>query len=170
MKQLELFDLYPNTLIEQQVEDSRAVLATMDKLYKEAMESDNMILTRTNSVTLKPSQVQYKSKKQRLRVDFSNDYRGEIVVDVIPPNHTGIITGIETGSVRGDLGYMDKPTEQDLRKTAQEILDDDSVMPFGKHQGKRLSEISDNYWEWFVDQDWSSKWPGLVQYAEDRLS
>ena len=44
-------------------------------------------------------------------------------------------------------------------------LHDDSIMPFGTHAGKKLGEISDSYWLWFLKQDWCDQWPDLVKYA-----
>ena len=44
-------------------------------------------------------------------------------------------------------------------------LDDDSDMPFGTHQGKRLGDVPDHYWRWFLAQDWCDQWPDLVAYA-----
>ena len=44
-------------------------------------------------------------------------------------------------------------------------LHDDSIMPFGKHKGKRLGEVPDDYWLWFLRQDWCDQWPALVEYA-----
>lgn len=44
-------------------------------------------------------------------------------------------------------------------------LDDDARMPFGKHKGKRLGEVPDGYWIWFLGQDWCDDHPDLVDYA-----
>lgn len=44
-------------------------------------------------------------------------------------------------------------------------LHDDSKMPFGKHKGKRLGDVPDSYWRWFLEQDWCDEWPDLVEYA-----
>jgi uncharacterized protein (DUF3820 family) len=38
-------------------------------------------------------------------------------------------------------------------------------MPWGKYKGKRLGDVPDDYWRWFLDQDWCDEWPGLVEYA-----
>lgn len=45
-------------------------------------------------------------------------------------------------------------------------LNDDDVMPFGKYKGQRLGEIEDSYFLWFLKQEWSSKFPDLVEYAQ----
>ena len=44
-------------------------------------------------------------------------------------------------------------------------LNDDDEMPFGKHKGKRLGDVPDQYWRWFLNQDWCDEWPDLVKYA-----
>lgn len=46
------------------------------------------------------------------------------------------------------------------------MLHDESIMPFGKHKGKKLGEVPDSYWLWFLQQEWSSKYPELVEYAQ----
>jgi uncharacterized protein (DUF3820 family) len=44
---------------------------------------------------------------------------------------------------------------------------DDTVMPFGEHQGKCLREIPDDYLFWLWDQIWlKSKFPGLYLYVK----
>ena len=45
-------------------------------------------------------------------------------------------------------------------------LHDDSIMPFGKHQGQRLGEVPDGYWRWFLRQEWADNYPELVEYAK----
>ena len=45
-------------------------------------------------------------------------------------------------------------------------LDDDSIMPITKkYKGMRLGEVPDDFWHWFLKQDWCDQWPDLVQYA-----
>jgi len=44
-------------------------------------------------------------------------------------------------------------------------LTDDSRMPFGKYKGRRLGEVPDDYWRWFVAQDWCDEYPELVEYG-----
>lgn len=55
----------------------------------------------------------------------------------------------------------------DLRKRMSVVheLHDDSLMSFGVHKGKRLGDVPDSYWRWFLRQDWCDQWPDLVQYA-----
>lgn len=43
---------------------------------------------------------------------------------------------------------------------------EDTIMVFGKHKGKRLGDIPSWWFRWFVQQDWADKWPGLKKYAE----
>lgn len=45
-------------------------------------------------------------------------------------------------------------------------LNDDDRMPFGKHKGKRLGEVPDCYWFWFLDQEWAKDHPDLLAYAK----
>ena len=44
-------------------------------------------------------------------------------------------------------------------------LTDDDYMPWGKYKGTRLGEVPDEYFVWFLKQDWCDKWPDLVEYA-----
>ena len=44
-------------------------------------------------------------------------------------------------------------------------LNDDDLMPFGVHKGKRLAIVPDDYWRWFLSQSWCDQWPALVAYA-----
>lgn len=44
-------------------------------------------------------------------------------------------------------------------------LHDDDLMPFGTHRDKRLGDIPDDYWKWFLSQGWCDTWPELVEYA-----
>lgn len=45
------------------------------------------------------------------------------------------------------------------------VLTDDDTMPWGMHHGKRLGEVPDSYWRWFLDQDWCDDYPAMVEYA-----
>ena len=54
------------------------------------------------------------------------------------------------------------------RKVMVEVstkLTDDSMMPFGKYSGRKLGDVPDSYWLWFLRQDWCDDWPDLVEYA-----
>ncbi len=53
----------------------------------------------------------------------------------------------------------------EFRKSNVTKLDDDSRMPFGTHRGKRLGEVPDDYFRWFLRQDWCDDYPDLVEYA-----
>lgn len=44
-------------------------------------------------------------------------------------------------------------------------LNDDDLMPFGKFKGTRLGEIEDEWFRWFLAQQWCDKFPALVEYA-----
>lgn len=56
-----------------------------------------------------------------------------------------------------DLSYDDlmEPTR----------LTDDDRMLWGKYKDERLGDIPDDYWQWFLKQDWCDNWPDLVEYA-----
>lgn len=54
-----------------------------------------------------------------------------------------------------------KPSDMSNRTA----LHDDTPMPFGKHKGKRLGDVPDHYWRWFLGQDWCDEYPDLVEYA-----
>ena len=53
----------------------------------------------------------------------------------------------------------------EFRKSNVHVLDDDSRMPFGTHKGKRLGDVPDHYWRWFLVQDWCDDYLELVEYA-----
>ena len=53
----------------------------------------------------------------------------------------------------------------EFRKSNVHTLCDDDRMPFGKHKGKRLGEVPDEYLRWFLQQDWCDQYPDLVEYA-----
>jgi uncharacterized protein (DUF3820 family) len=44
-------------------------------------------------------------------------------------------------------------------------MHDDCLMPFGKYKNRRLGDVPDHYWRWFLNQDWCDEWPELVEYA-----
>jgi uncharacterized protein (DUF3820 family) len=47
---------------------------------------------------------------------------------------------------------------------------DESPMPFGKHKGKKLSEVPASYLLWCYDQPgMNNNWPQLLSYIEDNL-
>ena len=48
-------------------------------------------------------------------------------------------------------------------------LDDDCKMLWGKHLGKRLGDVPDSYFRWFLQQDWCDEHPELVEYANQIL-
>ena len=44
-------------------------------------------------------------------------------------------------------------------------LHDDDRMPWGKYHGKKLGSVPDDYWHWFLRQEWCDRYPRLVKYA-----
>ncbi len=48
-------------------------------------------------------------------------------------------------------------------------LHDESLMPFGKYVRRPLGKIPNEYWLWFLNQDWCDEWPELVKYANYKL-
>ena len=48
----------------------------------------------------------------------------------------------------------------------RKTLNDEDLMPFGKHKGTPLGEMDDSYFDWFLKQAWSEKFPDLVEYAK----
>jgi hypothetical protein len=57
--------------------------------------------------------------------------------------------------------------ELNRRITMASKLHDDSIMPFGTHKDKKLGDIPDSYWLFFLKQTWCDKWPDLVEYANN---
>ena len=51
-------------------------------------------------------------------------------------------------------------------ETNRRKLSDDDPMPFGKWKGRRLGEVPDHYWRWFLQQEWSDEYPDLVEYGQ----
>jgi uncharacterized protein (DUF3820 family) len=45
-------------------------------------------------------------------------------------------------------------------------LHDDNLMPWGTYEDERLGDVPDDYWRWFLRQDWCDKHPDLVEYAQ----
>lgn len=44
-------------------------------------------------------------------------------------------------------------------------MNDESLMPFGKHKDKRLIDVPDSYLLWLLRQDWvEEKYPELWAY------
>ena len=58
--------------------------------------------------------------------------------------------------------YLDRCRER-LNRVI--VLDDDSLMPFGKYKYRPLGEVPDSYFRWFLSQDWCDDYPDLVEYA-----
>ena len=51
------------------------------------------------------------------------------------------------------------------RRRNHKRMTDDDLMPWGKHADKPLGDVPDDYWQWFLRQDWCDEWPDLVEYA-----
>jgi hypothetical protein len=70
------------------------------------------------------------------------------------------------GRINDELGIVyAKPKDPLARAMDQNRLNDNCLMEFGKHKGKKLAEIPDHYFKWFLKQDWCDQWPELVEYA-----
>jgi len=41
---------------------------------------------------------------------------------------------------------------------------DETLFPFGKHEGKPLKDVPDDYLEWLYNQKWSKEWLGVYNY------
>jgi hypothetical protein len=48
-------------------------------------------------------------------------------------------------------------------------MTDDSPMPFGKHQDKKLKNIPLGYWEHLAEWDGMYYWPALADWIEKKL-
>ena len=46
-------------------------------------------------------------------------------------------------------------------------FDDNSIMPFGEHKGKKMINVPDSYLMFIYSQSWISKWPQLEEYIKD---
>jgi len=66
----------------------------------------------------------------------------------------------DRAGIAREVDFLPKKT---TRKRTR--LNDDSTLPFGKHGGERLGDVPDDYWRWFLSQDWCDSWPDLVEYA-----
>ena len=44
---------------------------------------------------------------------------------------------------------------------------DETVMPWGAHEGKKLSDVPPSYLLWLYEQPWIREWPGLYAYLKD---
>ncbi|HWD19106.1 MAG TPA: DUF3820 family protein [Verrucomicrobiae bacterium] len=47
----------------------------------------------------------------------------------------------------------------------QRELTDNDPFPFGVHKGKPMWEVPTKYLRWFLEQDWSVKWPFVRKFA-----
>ena len=63
------------------------------------------------------------------------------------------------------LDDVGRPRAKELGTTRRKLSDSDT-MPFGDHKDKPLGKVPNHYWRWFLRQDWSSRYPDLVEYAQ----
>ena len=56
-------------------------------------------------------------------------------------------------------------SEFEAYDAVQGRLNDDDIMPWGKHRDERLGDVPEDYWLWFLRQPWCDKHPRLVDYA-----
>lgn len=47
-------------------------------------------------------------------------------------------------------------------------FDDDDLFPFGRprEEGLTMSEVPEDYRDWFMRQQWRDEWPAVVEYFE----
>jgi hypothetical protein len=69
----------------------------------------------------------------------------------------------------------EKQLQMDIPKSApavfkQRELQDDSEFPFGKWKGNQMQNVPNDFYTWFLKQDWSSRWPAVVTYAKKKLN
>lgn len=48
----------------------------------------------------------------------------------------------------------------------QRQLTDLSAFPFGKWKGSAMMDVPSTYLDWFIGQEWSSKWPAVLEYVK----
>lgn len=48
-------------------------------------------------------------------------------------------------------------------------MNSDSLMPWGKHKGERISDVPASYLDWLIGQDWIDEWPDVKAYIEQNL-
>lgn len=45
-------------------------------------------------------------------------------------------------------------------------MEDDTLLTFGKYNGKRIGDVPADYLLWLADQDWIIKFPEIQTYVE----
>ena len=58
-----------------------------------------------------------------------------------------------------------QPADAYHNRTRRLIDSDRLAWPNSVHYRKRLGDIPDDYWLWFLRQPWCDEWPALVEYA-----
>ena len=49
-------------------------------------------------------------------------------------------------------------------------INDNYVMPFGRHNGKKIANVPAEDLMWMYEQDWlEKKWPNIHKYIEDSM-
>ena len=48
-------------------------------------------------------------------------------------------------------------------------LSDESLMPWGKHLGKRMADVPTAYLKWFAHERWRDVYPETLAYALTRI-
>ena len=44
---------------------------------------------------------------------------------------------------------------------------DDTLMPWGAHESKRLGDVPPSYLLWLFERPWIKDWPGLYSYLKE---
>lgn len=60
-------------------------------------------------------------------------------------------------------------SDKESKRKSDKVMTDESLMPFGKHQSKRLVDVPAGYFKWLAGQEWLELWPGLHDYVEDNM-
>jgi hypothetical protein len=47
-------------------------------------------------------------------------------------------------------------------------INDDTPMPWGKHQGTPMRDVPPEHLLWLLQQNWLPDWPGLWRYLQGR--
>ena len=44
-------------------------------------------------------------------------------------------------------------------------MNDEDLMPFGKHKGTPIGEVPASYLIWVLEQDWAEEWKAVYDYC-----
>ena len=50
-------------------------------------------------------------------------------------------------------------------KVSEPVISDEDIFPWGKYKGRTFGDVPDDYFQWFLSQDWCDNWPDIVEYA-----